>query len=137
KVSIMRVVELQDGSERDVAGGSAVMQVAGSIGRGLAKAAVVGKVDGNLVDLSAKIPPGEHELQIITERDPEGLFVMRHSTAHVMAQALRHLYGKDLQYTIGPVIESGFFYDFEFPKDVSFSVEDLPKVEKEMQKIID
>jgi threonyl-tRNA synthetase len=65
------------------------------------------------------------------------LFVMRHSTAHVMAEALRHLYGREFQYTIGPVIENGFFYDFEFPKDISFSVDDLPKVEKEMQKIID
>ncbi len=57
---------------------------------------------------------------------------MRHSTAHVLAQALRHLYGKDVQYTIGPVIENGFFYDFELPK--GFSMEELPSVEKEMQK---
>jgi len=55
---------------------------------------------------------------------------MRHSTAHVLAEALRHLYGVNLQYTIGPVIDNGFFYDFEFPKGVSFSAEDLPKVEK-------
>src|SRR5438477_11867402 len=108
----MPVVKLPGGSKRDVPEQRTVMQVAESIGRGLAKAAVVGKVDGKLVDLSAKIPPGEHELQIITERDPDGLFVMRHSTAHVMAQALRHLYGKDLQYTIGPVIEGGLLYDF-------------------------
>ena len=60
---------------------------------------------------------------------------MRHSTAHVLAQALRHLYGSDVQYTIGPVIENGFFYDFELPR--GFSAEDLPKVEAEMQKIID
>ena len=61
---------------------------------------------------------------------------MRHSTAHVLAQALRHLYGPGVQYTIGPVIENGFFYDFEFPKGVTFSAEDLPKVEAEMQKIV-
>src|SRR6266480_2297389 len=133
----MPVVKLPDGSKRDVPDNSTVMQVAESIGRGLAKAAVVGKVDGKLVDLSAMIPAGEHDLQIITERDPDGLFVLRHSTAHVMAQALRHLYGKDLQYTIGPVIENGFFYDFEFPRGVNFSVDDLPKVEKEMQKIVE
>src|ERR1051326_4091979 len=131
----MPVVKLPDGSRREVPDNSTVMQVAESIGRGLAKAAIVGKVDGKLVDLSSKVPPGEHELAIVTDRDPDGLFVMRHSTAHVMAQALRHLYGENVQYTIGPVIENGFFYDFEFPEPLS--VDDLPKVEKEMQKIID
>ncbi len=133
----MPVVKLPDGSRRDVPDNSTVQQVAESIGRGLAKAAVVGKVDGKLVDLSAHIPAGEHELQIITDKDPDGLFVLRHSTAHIMAQALRHLYGRDLQYTIGPVIDNGFFYDFEFPREVKFSAEDLPKLEKEMQKIVD
>src|SRR6476619_3649886 len=128
----MPVVKLPDGSRRDVPDNSTVQQVAESIGRGLAKAAVVGKVDGKLVDLAAKIPPGEHELQIITDKDPDGLFVLRHSTAHIMAQALRHLYGKDLQYTIGPVIDNGFFYDIQFPTGHGISVEDLPKVEKEM-----
>jgi threonyl-tRNA synthetase len=80
---------------------------------------------------------GPHEVAIVTDRDADGLFVMRHSTAHVLAQALRHLYGAEVQYTIGPVIENGFFYDFEFPKGVSFSADDLPKVEKEMQKIVE
>ena len=133
----MPVVKLPDGSRRDVPDNSTVQQVAESIGRGLAKAAIVGKIDGKLVDLASKIPAGEHELQIITDRDSDGLFVLRHSTAHIMAQALRHLYGRDLQYTIGPVIDNGFFYDFEFPKDIKFSAEDLPKLEKEMQKIVD
>src|ERR1700689_2157933 len=132
----MASIKLPDGSIKEVADGSTVYQVAEGIGRGLAKAAIVGKVDGKLVDLSHKLT-GSHDLQIITERDADGLYVMRHSTAHVLAQALRHLYGAELQYTIGPVIENGFYYDFKFPKDVAFSVDDLPKVEKEMQKIID
>lgn len=132
----MASIKLPDGSVKEVADGTTVAQVAEGIGRGLAKAAIVGKVDGNLVDLSHPLT-GAHNLQIITERDPDGLYVMRHSTAHVLAQALRHLYGAELQYTIGPVIENGFFYDFQFPKDVTFSADDLPRVEKEMQKIIE
>src|SRR5436190_11851154 len=130
----MAVAILPDGSRREVADDSTVMQVAESIGRGLAKAAVVAKVDDKLVDLSTKLGPGEHRVSIVTDRDEEALYVMRHSTAHVLAQALRHLYGDKVQYTIGPVIENGFFYDFEFPVD--FSADDLPKVEEEMKKII-
>src|SRR5256885_5828771 len=136
----MAAIKLPDGSVREMPDGTTVGQLAESIGRGLAKAAIVGKVDGKLVDLSFPLR-GEHSVSIITERDPEGLFVMRHSTAHLLAQALRHLYGKDLQYTIGPVIDNGFYYDIQFPASPNgspgFSVEDLPKVEKEMQKLID
>jgi threonyl-tRNA synthetase len=130
----MAVITLPDGSRREMADGTTVMQLAESIGKGLAKAAIVGKVDGKLVDLSHPLA-GEHEVSIVTDRDPDGLYVMRHSTAHVLAQALRHLYGASVQYTIGPVIENGFFYDFELPP--GFSVDELPKVEAEMQKIID
>ncbi len=133
----MPVVILPDGSRRDVPDDATVQQVAESIGRGLARAALVGRLDDKLVDLCATIPQGEHKLAIVTDKDPDGLFVLRHSTAHVMAQALRQLYGRDLQYTIGPVIDNGFFYDFEFPRDVKFSAEDIPKLEKEMQKIVD
>src|SRR5579862_1593043 len=129
----MAQIKLPDGSVRELPDGSTVMQVAESIGRGLAKAAIAAKVDGKLVDLSSKLT-GSHDLAIITDRDPDGLYVMRHSTAHVLAQALRNLYGKDVQYTIGPVIENGFFYDFELP--AGFSVDELPKVEAEMQKIV-
>ncbi|HLL87702.1 MAG TPA: TGS domain-containing protein, partial [Tepidisphaeraceae bacterium] len=131
----MATIELPDGSKRDLPDGSTVHQLAESIGRGLAKAAIVGKVDGKLVDLSHKLS-GEHKVSIVTDRDPDGLSVLRHSTAHVLAEALRRLYGAELQYTIGPVIENGFYYDFEFPKGVSFSVDDLPKVEAEMAKIV-
>jgi threonyl-tRNA synthetase len=130
----MAAITLPDGSEREIPDGSTVMSLAESIGRGLAKAALVGKVDGKLVDLSFKLT-GPHAVSIVTEKDPDGLFVMRHSTAHVLAQALRHLYGPTVQYTIGPVIENGFFYDFELPP--GFSADELPKVEKEMQRIID
>ena len=131
----MAHLKLPDGSVRELSDGSTVMQLAESIGRGLAKAAIVGRVDGKLVDLSHPLS-GDHDVSIVTDRDPDGLAVLRHSTAHVLAEALRHLYGAGLQYTIGPVIENGFFYDFEFPKGVSFSAEDLPKVEAEMAKII-
>jgi threonyl-tRNA synthetase len=130
----MAVIKLPDGSRREIPDGRTVMQLAESIGKGLAKAAIVAKVDGKLVDLSSALT-GEHEVTIVTERDPDGLYVMRHSTAHVLAQALRHLYGNSVQYTIGPVIENGFFYDFELPP--GFSADDLPKVEQEMQKIVE
>jgi len=130
----MASVKLPDGSIKDIPDGSTVAQLADSIGKRLGQAAIIGKVDGKLVDLAFPLT-GSHEVQIITDRDPDGLHVLRHSTAHVLAQALRHLYGRDVQYTIGPVIDNGFFYDFEFPK--GFSQEDLPKVEAEMQKIID
>jgi threonyl-tRNA synthetase len=130
----MAAIKLPDGSVKEVPDGTTVAQLAESIGKRLAQAAIVGKVDGKLVDLSHPLT-GSHEVAIITDRDPDGLYVMRHSTAHVLAQALRHLYGKEVQYTIGPVIENGFFYDFELPK--GFSAEDLGKVEAEMQKIVD
>src|ERR1044071_2143917 len=131
----MANIKLPDGSIKQIPDGASVRDLAETIGKRLAQAAIVGKVDGKLVDLSYKLA-GDHEVQIITDRDPDGLYVMRHSSAHVLAQALRHLYGKELQYTIGPVIENGFFYDFEFPKGASVSAEDLAKIEAEMQKII-
>src|SRR5271165_5703751 len=101
----MAAIKLPDGSIKEIPDGSSVMQLAESIGKGLARAAIVGRVDGKLVDLSTKLT-GAHEVSIVTERDADGLYVMRHSTAHVLAQALRHLYGRDVQYTIGPVIEN-------------------------------
>ena len=129
----MAAIKLPDGNIKEIPDGSSVMQLAESIGRGLAKAAIAGKVDGKLVDLSSKLT-GSHDVSIITEKDPDGLYIMRHSTAHVLAQALRRLYGPKVQYTIGPVIENGFFYDFELPP--GFSVDELPKIEKEMEKIV-
>ena len=131
----MATAILPDGSKRELADGSSVYQLAESIGRGLAKAAIVGRVDGKLVDLEHKLT-GEHQVAIVTDKDPDGLSVLRHSTAHVLAQALRRLYGDGLQYTIGPVIENGFYYDFEFPAGVKVTQDDLPKIEKEMEAII-
>jgi threonyl-tRNA synthetase len=133
----MATAILPDGSKRELADGSSVLQLAESIGRGLAKAAVVARVDDVLVDLSTPLV-GEHKVSIVTDKDPDALYVMRHSTAHVMAQALRRLYGKGVQYTYGPVLEDGrFYYDVQFPEGVKFSIDDLPKVEAEMQKIVD
>src|SRR5437667_9693443 len=103
----MPVVKLPDNSRRDVPDNATVQSVAESIGSRLAKAAVVGKLDGKLVDLSAKIPAGEHELQIITDRDPEGLLTLRHSTAHLMAEAIQRLWPQ-AQLAYGPPLENGF-----------------------------
>ncbi len=130
----MASIKLPDGSIKELPDGTTVAQLAESIGKRLAQAAIVGRVDGKLVDLSYPLN-GSQVVAIVTDRDPDGLYVMRHSTAHVLAQALRRLYGRDVQYTIGPVIENGFYYDFELPKN--FSIDELPKVEREMQKIID
>jgi len=131
----MPAITLPDGSVRQLDPGSTVKQLAESIGRGLAKAAIVAKVDGKLVDLSHPLA-ADAQVSIVTDKDPEALAVLRHSTAHVLAQALRRLYGKDLQYTIGPVIEGGFFYDFEFPAGTKISADDFPKIEAEMAKVI-
>ncbi|MGN6725988.1 MAG: threonine--tRNA ligase [Tepidisphaeraceae bacterium] len=131
----MAIAILPDGTRKELPDGSSVYQLAESIGRGLAKAAIVGRVDGKLVDLAHPLS-GEHQVSIVTEKDPEGLAVLRHSTAHVLAQALRRLYGDGLQYTIGPVIENGFYYDFEFPAGVKITQDDLAKVEQEMEAIV-
>ncbi|MEO6436822.1 MAG: TGS domain-containing protein, partial [Tepidisphaeraceae bacterium] len=129
----MAVVKLPDGSKREMADDSSVMQVAESIGRGLAKAAVAGKVNGKVVDLSSKLGPGEHDLAILTDRDPEALLVLRHSTAHVMAEAIQRLWpGALLAY--GPALEIGFYYDIALEQPISAN--DFPRIEKEMEKII-
>ena len=130
----MAAITLPDGSVRELVDGSTVLQLAESIGRRLAEAAVAGKVDGKVVDLSTPLA-GAHTVSILTDRDPESLQVMRHSCAHVMAQALRRVFGEDVQYTIGPVVESGFYYDVVVPQGIS--QDDLPRIEKEMQKIVE
>src|SRR6187401_1745720 len=129
----MATVKLPDTSKRDVSDGSTVMQVAESIGRGLAKAAVAGKVDGKVVDLSSKIDGGEHELSILTDRDPDALLVLRHSTAHVMAEAIQRLW-PEAKLAYGPPLENGFYYDIALPAPISAN--DFPRIEKEMEKII-
>ncbi|MDX1454055.1 MAG: threonine--tRNA ligase [Gammaproteobacteria bacterium] len=124
-------ITLPDGSVRSFDNPVSVHDVAADIGPGLAKAALAGKVDGELVDTSHVIDK-DAELAIITERDEEGLEVIRHSTAHLLAQAVQELY-PDAQVTIGPVIENGFYYDFA--RDESFTPEDLAKIEKKMKEL--
>ena len=105
----MPVITLPDGSQRNYDQAVTVMDVASSIGAGLAKATLAGKVNDRLVDASALIEQ-DSELKIITAKDEEGLEVIRHSTAHLLAQAVKQLF-PDAQVTIGPVIENGFYYD--------------------------
>lgn len=131
----MPAITLPDGSTKQLNDGANVADLAASIGAGLAKAALVAKVNGKLVDLTHKLSDGD-SVSIVTSKNEEGLFVLRHSTAHVLAQALRRLYGKEVQYTIGPVVEGGFYYDFEFPPGVKVSADDFPKIEAEMAKIV-
>jgi threonyl-tRNA synthetase len=125
-------ITLPDGSRKDFDRPVTVHEVAESIGPGLAKAALGGEVEGRLVDTSYKIDR-DAELRIITSRDEEGVEMIRHSTAHLMAQAVQRLF-PDTQVTIGPVIEHGFYYDFA--RDEAFRPEDLEAIEKEMAKIV-
>ncbi|MBX3689007.1 threonine--tRNA ligase [Dokdonella sp.] len=127
----MTIITLPDGSQRQFDHAPTVAEVAASIGAGLAKAALAGKVDERLVDTSHVI---EHDakLAIITEKSPEALEVIRHSTAHLLAQAVQRLFPK-AQVTIGPVIENGFYYDFAFERQ--FTPDDLVLIEAEMKKI--
>ncbi len=125
------VVTLPDGSRREYAQPVTVAEVAASIGPGLAKAALAGKVSGGLVDTSFTIDH-DADVSIITDRDPAGLEVIRHSTAHLLAHAVKELY-PEAQVTIGPVIEDGFYYDFSYKR--GFSEEDLRAIETRMQEI--
>jgi threonyl-tRNA synthetase len=127
----MPVITLPDGSQRQFDRTISVADVAASIGPGLAKAALAGKLDGVLVDTSALI---DHDasLSIVTDKDPEGLGIIRHSTAHLLANAVQELF-PDAQVTIGPVIEDGFYYDFAYKRP--FSTEDLAAIEIRMAEI--
>ncbi len=127
----MPVIRLPDGSERKFDQPVTVAEVAASIGAGLARAALAGKVDGKLVDTSYCIE-ADSDLAIITDRDAEGLEVIRHSTAHLLAQAVKSLF-PDAQVTIGPVIEDGFFYDFSYKRP--FTPDDLLAIEKKMAEL--
>ena len=125
-------VTLPDGSKREFNSPVTVGDVAASIGAGLARAALAGKVNGKLVDLSHPINENS-TVSIVTDKDPEGLEIIRHSTSHLMAQAVKELYPQ-AQITIGPVIENGFYYDFSLPKHLTN--EDLPLIEKKMDEIV-
>ena len=124
-------ITLPDGSKRDFAGPVTVAEVAASIGAGLAKAALAGKVDGKIVDTSFTLAQNS-ALSIVTAKDADGLEVIRHSTAHLLAYAVKELF-PDAQVTIGPVIEHGFFYDFSYKRP--FTLDDLAAIEKKMTEL--
>jgi threonyl-tRNA synthetase len=125
-------ITLPDGSKRDYEASSVtVADVALSIGAGLAKAALAGKVDGKVADTSFSITK-DSALSIITAKDADGLEVIRHSTAHLLAYAVKELF-PDAQVTIGPVIENGFFYDFSYKRP--FTLDDLAAIEKKMTEL--
>ena len=128
----MIAITLPDGSRREFDHPVTVADVAASIGAGLAKAALAGKVDGKLVDTSFRIDR-DAELAIVTDKSPEALDILRHSTAHLLAQAVQRLH-PGAQVTIGPVIDNGFYYDFAYERP--FTPDDLPAIEAEMQKIV-
>ncbi|MFZ9233568.1 MAG: threonine--tRNA ligase [Hylemonella sp.] len=124
-------ITLPDGSQRDYPAPLTVAEVAASIGAGLAKAALAGKVDGKVVDTSFQLNSNA-SLAIVTAKDAEGLEVIRHSTAHLLAYAVKELF-PDAQVTIGPVIEHGFYYDFSYQRP--FTPEDLVAIEKKMAEL--
>jgi threonyl-tRNA synthetase len=124
-------VRLPDGSSRQFESPVTVAQVAASIGAGLAKAALAGKVDGKVVDTSYLIEQ-DVDLAIVTDKDADGLEVIRHSTAHLLAYAVKELF-PDAQVTIGPVIDNGFYYDFSYKRP--FTPEDLEAIEKKMAEL--
>ena len=124
-------ITLPDGSQRAFDAAVSVADIAASIGPGLAKAALAGKVDGKLVDLSYAIER-DAALEIVTVKHADALEIVRHSTAHLLAQATQRLF-PDTQVTIGPVVENGFYYDFA--REAPFTPEDLARIEDEMRRI--
>ena len=124
-------ITLPDGSKRELPSGSTLADLAGSIGAGLAKAAIAGKIGGELVDLETQLSDG-CQAEIVTEKSPEALTIIRHSAAHLMAQAVKDLFPK-AKVTIGPAIENGFYYDFDM--DTPFTPEDLERIEARMTKL--
>jgi len=125
-------VKLPDGSEKSLPEGSSVLDLAGSIGPRLAQAALAGKIDGELVDVDTTLEDGA-SVEIITDKSPEALHILRHSTAHVMAEAVKELFPL-ATFGIGPAIEDGFYYDFEVGRP--FTPEDLVAIEERMRQIV-
>jgi len=129
---------LPDGSRRDYDSPVTPAQAAQEISPRLAKAALAAEIDGKLTDLTAELSEGTHRLKILTDRDEQSLEVLRHTAAHVLAQAMVRLYGRDVQYTIGPPLtddfQYGFYYDFDLP--VAIGQEDLPRIEAAMARIV-
>jgi threonyl-tRNA synthetase len=127
----MPTITLPDGAQRPFDRPVSGAELAASIGPGLAKAALAIRVDGELRDLSAPLPASGAEIAILTDRDPEALELIRHDAAHVMAEAVMELY-PGTKVTIGPPIDNGFYYDFEFPPDTKITEDELPKIEQAM-----
>jgi threonyl-tRNA synthetase len=128
-------VRLPDGTPLELPDGASGADAAAAIGPGLAKAALAIRVNGELRDLSAPLPDGA-EIAILTDRDPDALDLIRHDAAHVMAEAVQELY-PGTKVTIGPAIENGFYYDFDFPEDVKVTDADLEKIEAAMRAHIE
>src|SRR5215212_9747411 len=127
-------VFLPDGTELELEDGASGADAARAIGEGLARAALGIKVDGDLRDLAAPLHDGAH-IEIATGRDDDGLWLIRHDAAHVLATAVLELY-PGVKISIGPPIEDGFYYDFEFPDDVRLSEDDLEPIEAKMREHI-
>ncbi|MCP4376463.1 MAG: threonine--tRNA ligase, partial [bacterium] len=130
-------IQFPDGDKRQYDSAITPLQIACDISGGLGRVALAAELDGTLVDLSTSIETGEHNLRILTPHDDEALEVLRHTAAHIMAQAVRNLYGDKVQYTIGPALTNdfqyGFYYDFDLPEPLS--ADDLGKIETEMKRI--
>src|SRR5438128_11767471 len=124
-------IRLPDGSSKSFPGPVSVAEIAQAIGPGLARAALAGRVNGKLVDTGFKVE-GDADVAIVTERDAEANDLLRHSTAHLLAHAVKELF-PDAEVTIGPVIENGFYYDFSYKRP--FTPEDLAAIEKRMAEI--
>ncbi|MBI4566607.1 MAG: threonine--tRNA ligase [Planctomycetes bacterium] len=128
-------VILPDGARREFPDGTTGLQVAEAISKGLAKVAIAVRVNGEIWDVRRCLP-AECALEVIKEDSPDGLFVIRHSAAHIMAGAVRRLYGSGVKFGFGPPVEDGFYYDMEFPDHVKVTEDDLPNIEEECRKII-
>ena len=123
---------LPDGSKKILEEGATVYDVAASIGTSLAKAALAGKINGELVDVTAQVTDGA-TIEIITNKSPEALSIMRHSCAHIMAEAVQELF-PGAQIAFGPATDNGYFYDFELPENISS--DDFAAIEKKMAQIV-
>ena len=134
----MITIKLPDGAVKEYSDEITPADIAREVSPQLANRALAAEVDGEVVDLSTKITEGTHTVRILTEDDERSLEILRHTTAHVLAQAVRRLFGDEVQYTIGPALindsQYGFYYDFDLP--VPISADDLPRIEQEMQKIV-
>ena len=127
-------IELPDGSVKEMASGATPLDVAHSIGERLAKDSIAARIDGELVDVTTPFEK-DARVELITLKSKEALEIYRHTTAHLMAQAVKSIYGDDVQVTIGPAIDNGFYYDFYSEKH-TFSPEEFETIEKKMKEIV-